>query len=81
MRAILLLLMVTAACGSNGGNKFDLNKWDEVLRFDADTFARSFELLGADFCFGLGCDPELLKDSTGTILRLPASALEKSRGA
>ena len=59
----------------------DLNKWDEVLRFDADTFARSFELLGADFCFGLGCDPELLKDSTGTILRLPASGLEKSRGA
>ena len=52
-----------------------------MLRFDADTFARSFELLGADFCFGLGCDPELLKDSTGTILRLPASALEKSRGA
>jgi len=52
----------------------DLDKWDEVLRFDAETFARSFELLGPDFYLGLGCDPEMLKPATGTILKVPSAA-------
>ncbi|KAI9031482.1 hypothetical protein DFJ74DRAFT_764544 [Hyaloraphidium curvatum] len=46
-------------------------KWTEELRFSADTFARSFELLDGYFYFGLGCDPDRLVDSTGRILRVP----------
>jgi hypothetical protein len=48
----------------------DLQRWTELLRFQADTFARSFEELGNDFYFGLGCDTHSLRASTGTILRV-----------
>lgn len=33
----------------------ELNDWEEVLRFRASTFARSFETLDGYFYFGLGC--------------------------
>jgi hypothetical protein len=48
----------------------DLQHWEELFHFDADTFARSFELLGEDFYFGIGCDPERLNDHTGRILKV-----------
>ncbi|UCG56319.1 MAG: hypothetical protein JSU70_15805 [Phycisphaerales bacterium] len=58
----------------------DLHAWEEVLHFDAPTFARSFEILDGDFYFGLGCkvdDPpnwkqEELHPATGDILRVKA---------
>jgi hypothetical protein len=53
----------------------DLVSFSEVCFFDAETFARSFELVDGDFYFGLGCDPELLHPHTGRILKVPASAL------
>ncbi|HTO99452.1 MAG TPA: hypothetical protein VMK66_20530 [Myxococcales bacterium] len=53
----------------------DLESFEEVCSFEAETFARSFEMLGGDFYFGMGCDPELLQRQTGQILKLPASAL------
>ena len=57
----------------------DLVTFTEVCFFDAETFARSFEMLGGDFYFGLGCDPELLHPHTGRILKVPASALGDAR--
>ncbi|HZX96620.1 MAG TPA: hypothetical protein VFE90_19030 [Myxococcales bacterium] len=54
----------------------DLVNFSEVCFFDAQTFARSFELLDGDFYFGLGCDPELLQPHTGRILKVPVSALK-----
>lgn len=49
----------------------DLNSWSEVLRFDAVTFARSFEEVGGVFYFGLGSEETLpLSPATGTILRV-----------
>lgn len=56
----------------------DLEAWAEVLRFRASTFARSFEVLDADFYFGLGCEvadaknwkAEELHADTGEILRM-----------
>ncbi|MGZ6124416.1 MAG: WD40/YVTN/BNR-like repeat-containing protein [Myxococcales bacterium] len=53
----------------------DLQSFSEICFFDAETFARSFEMLNGDFYFGLGCDPELLQAHTGRILKVPASAL------
>lgn len=57
----------------------DLVTFTEVCFFDAETFARSFEMLDGDFYFGLGCDPELLHPHTGRILKVPASALGEAR--
>jgi len=57
----------------------DLATFTEVCFFDAETFARSFEMLDGDFYFGLGCDPELLHPHTGRILKVPASALGDAR--
>jgi hypothetical protein len=53
----------------------DLQSFSEICFFDAQTFARSFEMLNGDLYFGLGCDPELLQSHTGRILKVPASAL------
>ena len=53
----------------------DLAAFTEVCFFDAETFARSFEMLDGAFYFGLGCDPEMLHPHTGCILKVPASAL------
>ena len=58
----------------------DLRSWDEVLCFTAPTFARSFEVLGGDFYFGLGTEiksrrtwkQEDLHPATGDILRVKA---------
>jgi hypothetical protein len=54
----------------------DLESFAELCSFEAETFARSFEMLEGDLYFGMGCDPELLQAQTGQILRLPASALQ-----
>jgi hypothetical protein len=56
----------------------DLRNWTEVVRFRAETFARSFELLNGDLYFGLGDTVEDLEDestwsfspATGDILRV-----------
>lgn len=56
----------------------DLANLREVLHFNAATFARSFEILGNDFYFGLGCEvenpkqwrQEELSPETGQILRV-----------
>ncbi len=48
----------------------DLVHWNEVLSFTQDTFARSFEQMDGYFYFGLGCETDVLPDSTGNILRV-----------
>ena len=48
----------------------DLNTWTEVLRFDAATFARSFEESLGSFYFGLGSNDDVVSPATGTILRV-----------
>lgn len=48
----------------------DLKTWTEVLRFNMDTFSRSFEELNGDFYFGLGCDADYLSTNTGNILKV-----------
>lgn len=44
--------------------------WTEVLRFDFDTFARSFEEAYGSFYFGMGCYTERIPDSVGKILKV-----------
>jgi Listeria-Bacteroides repeat domain (List_Bact_rpt). len=51
----------------------DLNTWNEVLYFNSDTFARSFEESNGDFYFGLGCDTTYMPESTGNILKIGSS--------
>lgn len=50
-------------------------EWTEVLRFNHDTFARSFEEVYGNFYFGMGCFTERIPASTGKILRLSAETL------
>lgn len=58
--------------------KENLAAWEEVLRFAAPAFARSFEVIGNDFYFGLGSEisdavhwrQAELKPETGTLLRV-----------
>ncbi|HEX8904079.1 MAG TPA: hypothetical protein VF771_04515 [Longimicrobiaceae bacterium] len=52
----------------------DLVHWREVLRFQAPTFARSFEESGGDFFFGLGCDYDAPSPAAGQILRVRRAA-------
>jgi hypothetical protein len=53
----------------------DLDTWQELFRFSASTFARSFEEYQGSFYFGLGSHTEPLAAETGTILRFtPASS-------
>jgi hypothetical protein len=60
--------IVNHVFGSTDGVTFNELAW-----FEADTFARSFEILGGDFYFGLGCEESEIVASTGTILRLSGS--------
>ncbi|WP_269057027.1 hypothetical protein, partial [Paenibacillus tundrae] len=48
----------------------DLNTWNEILRFNQDTYAKSFEEHEGDFYFGLGTDPDVLSTSSGKLLRV-----------
>lgn len=56
----------------------NLSEWEEYLHFAAPTFARSFEIIGENFYFGLGSEindadhwqPRELKPETGTLLRV-----------
>lgn len=52
----------------------DLRTWSELFRFDATTFARSFEELNGDFYFGLGTTKAALAEDTGDILRVAKGA-------
>lgn len=54
----------------------DLQNWTELFRFNADTFARSFEELNGDFYFGLGCSLDVLPASTGNILKVAKVAYQ-----
>ncbi len=47
-----------------------LGGFREVLRFEAETFARSFAFLGRDLYFGLGCEATNISPATGRILRV-----------
>jgi len=66
----------------------DLRAWEEVLCFDAPTFARSFEILDGDFYFGLGCEvdnpphwkQEELHPATGDILRVKTEFVKSLPG-
>jgi hypothetical protein len=49
-------------------------QWTELLRFTADTFARSFEELNGDFYFGLGSNVAAQSPVTGDIIRVPRAA-------
>jgi hypothetical protein len=53
----------------------DLLTWREVLKFRQPTFARSFEILGGDYYFGLGCNVTPLPLETGNILRVRGQAV------
>ncbi|UPK46579.1 hypothetical protein [Paenibacillus pabuli] len=48
----------------------DLITWNEILRFNQDTYAKSFEEHEGDFYFGLGTDPDVLSTSSGKLLRV-----------
>jgi hypothetical protein len=48
----------------------DLERWRELFRFTAPTFARSFEESGGDFFFGLGSTFRAPSPATGAILRV-----------
>jgi hypothetical protein len=48
----------------------ELANWKGVLAFFASTFARSFEVLGGDLYFGLGCQSSQAPSETGSILRV-----------
>ncbi len=52
----------------------DLQSFRELFRFKCETFARSFEEVGGDFYFGLGCEALDLSPLTGTVLRLSGGA-------
>lgn len=54
----------------------DLNSWDEVLRFSADTYARSFEMIDDDFYVALGSNTDYLPESTGNIYRITSESYE-----
>lgn len=56
----------------------DFVNWREVLRFQTNTFARSFALLDGDFYFGLGCETNALPTNTGTILRVQSEYFSPS---
>jgi hypothetical protein len=46
----------------------ELMNWTEIMRFNCDTFARSFELMGDEFYVGLGQEHDGPAASTGNIL-------------
>jgi hypothetical protein len=53
----------------------NLTQWNELFRFKAETFARSFEMDGSgNFYFGLGTEISPISPATGDILRVPRSA-------
>ena len=47
----------------------DLGEWHEVLHFEADTFARSFEIVQGDMYFGMGAD-RAVSAGAGNVLRV-----------
>lgn len=54
----------------------NLTKWTQILQFDQDTYAKSFEELNGDFYFGLGTDTKPVSESAGKILKVKASDLK-----
>jgi len=53
----------------------DLHAWTCVTTFQANTFARSFEILDGGLYFGCGSEEEDVADSTGDILRIRSQYL------
>jgi hypothetical protein len=64
--------------------KGTLQEWDEVIKFQYSTFARSFEILDGDFYFGMGTEVQNssdwsvdeLSEQSGDILRVAGERLE-----
>ena len=48
----------------------DLNHWEEVVRCEMPTFARSFEYYGGEFYLGLGTKTSPLHEASGNIYRV-----------
>jgi hypothetical protein len=48
----------------------DGHQWQELLRFESPTLARSFEWLAGDLYFGLGCSTNQLEAATGQLRRI-----------
>jgi len=48
----------------------DLVTWQEIVRFEANTFARSFEISEEDIYFGMGSSAAQISPETGNILRI-----------
>ena len=48
----------------------DLERWMEIARFSAPSFARSFELYEGVFYIGLGTDTEPLNEASGNIYQV-----------
>ena len=48
----------------------DLESWKELIRFEANTFARSFEISGNNVYFGMGSSTAQISSETGNILRI-----------
>ncbi len=48
----------------------DLESWKELVRFEANTFARSFEISGNNIYFGMGSSAAQISPETGNILRI-----------
>jgi len=70
------LYVLAAAPSPSGGSLIyvyatgDLERWRELFRFNAPTFARSFEESGGDFFLGLGSTLRAPSPATGAILRV-----------
>ena len=48
----------------------DLETWQEVMRFEANTFARSFEISDNNIYFGMGSSAAQISPEAGNILRI-----------
>lgn len=57
----------------------DFNILEEILRFNAKTFARSFEELNGDFYFGLGTELDPITSEGGKIMRVKKEYINKSQ--
>ena len=74
-----------SSCYTRGGviNKVyrsgDLNDWQEIFSFEADTFARSFEKIGGDFYFGMGAFITQKSSSTGRLILVSEEKIKGSR--
>lgn len=70
------LYVLTSEPANDGGQTIsvlatdDLESWEPVVTFEAETFARSFARLEGVFYFGLGCETEAPTAACGEVLRI-----------